>query len=363
MRDIMRLNSKRSSAADWLIVAAVLLMKTVLSQPLYEQLFWLTDSYYISKAVVFAAGMSILLAAMLFLTVKTADKLGDEAKVLAVLLVAEPMLISNTVSVFHVLAVLITVTWVTVCIKVKNRIVAAAVSVAASAVISFIMPCSVFSLAVLGIIVLLITTKGDTLSVTATLIGAVLSVISAVINVQLSDNEIRTHFKLHQIFSEYGGAECHPLSFDRWAENTGIIDLSAKFSKVAFASFPVVIFAACIVYGVIRYSGEKKAGKSEKFKKGVTAALIVLPYVLSAVGSTLCTGIGALSAFNFAPLAIILAFASAGNKYVVDALKRVSVFAKAHPVVSIVAIVWIASYTMAFTSGRHIFTHATQFFM
>lgn len=358
----MRLNSKRSSAADWLIVAAVLLMKTVLSQPLYEQLFWLTDSFYISKAVTFAAGVSILLAAMIFLTVKTADKLGDEAKVLAVLLVAEPMLISNTVSVFHVLAVLITVAWVTVCIKVKNRIVAAAVSVAASAAISFIMPCSVFSLVALGIIVLLITTKGDTLSVTATLIGAVLSVIAAVINVQLSDNEIRTHFKLHRLFSEYGGTECHPLSFDRWAENTGIIDLSAKFSKVAFASFPVVIFAACIVYGVIRYSGEK-AGKSENFKKGVTAALIVLPYVLSAVGSTLCTGIGALSAFNFAPLAIILAFASAGNKYVVDALKRVSVFAKAHPVVSIVAIVWIASYTMAFTSGRHIFTHATQFFM
>ncbi len=359
----MRLNSKRSSAADWLIVAAVLLMKTVLSQPLYEQIFWLTDSYYISKTVVFAAGAAILLALMLSLLIKNSLKLGDEAKVLAVLLVAEPMLISSTVSVFHVLAVLITVTWVTVCIKVQNRIVAAAVSVAASAAISFIMPCSVFSLAALGIIVLLITTKGDTLSVTATLIGAVVSVIAAVINVQLSDNEIRTHFKLHQLFGEYGGSECHPLSFDRWTAEVELSALLEQFGKVAFASFPVVVFAACIVYGIIRYSGEKKADKAEKFKKGVTAALIVLPYVLSAVGSTLCTGIGALSAFNFAPLAIILAFASAGNKYVVDALKRVSVFAKAHPVVSVVAIVWIASYTMAFTSGRHIFTHATQFFM
>ena len=52
----MKLNSKRSSVAEWLIIAAVLLMKTMLAQPLYEQIFWLTDSYYISKAVVMAAG-------------------------------------------------------------------------------------------------------------------------------------------------------------------------------------------------------------------------------------------------------------------------------------------------------------------
>ena len=359
----MKLNSKRSSVAEWLIIAAVLLMKTMLAQPLYEQIFWLTDSYYISKAVVMAAGAAILLALMLSLLIKNSLKFGDESKVLAVLLVAEPMIISNTVSVFHVLAVLVTVIWVTVCIKVPNRIVVAAVSVVSAALISYIMPCSVFSLAALGIIVLIITTKGDTLSVTATLIGSVISVIATIINVQLSESELRDHFGLYQAFNEYGGSECHPLSFGRWGGEQSFSTLLEQFGKVAFASFPIIVFAACIVYGVIRYSGEKKAGKAEKFKKGITAALIVLPYVLSAVGSTLCTGIGALSALNFAPLAIILAFVSAGNKYVVDALKRVSVFAKAHPVVSVVAIVWIASYTMAFTSGRQIFVYATQYFI
>lgn len=363
MRDIMKLNSKRSSVAEWLIIAAVLFMKTVLSQPLYEQIFWLTESYYISKAVVFAAGAAILLALMLSLLIKNSLELGDEAKVLAVLLVAEPMLISGTVSVFHVLAVLITVIWVAVCIKIQNRIIAAAVSVVSAAAISFIMPCSVLSLVALGIVVLLITTKGDTLSVAATLIGSVLSVIATVINVQISDNDVRIHYKLYQTFNEYGGSECHPLSFERWKAEIELSTLLEQFGKVAFASFPVIVFAACVVYGVIHYSGEKKADKAEKFKKGVTAALIVLPYVLSAIGSTVCTGIGALTAFNFAPLAVILAFASAGNKYVKDALNKVSVFAKAHPVASVVAIVWIASYTMAFTSGRHIFTYATQFFM
>lgn len=359
----MKLNSKRSSVVEWLIIAAVLLMKTVLAQPLYEQLFWLTDSYYISKAVVMAAGSAIVLAVMLSFIIKNALKLGDATKVLAVLLVAEPMLISTTVSVFHVLAVLVTVIWVAVCIKIPNRIIAATVSVASAAVISFIMPCSVFSLVVLGIIVLIITTKSDTLSVTATLIGSVVSVIAAVVNVQLSDTEIRTYFKLYQAFNEFGGNECHPLSFDRWKAEFELSTMLEQFGRVAFASFPVIVFAACVVYGVIRYNGEKKADKAEKFKKGITAALIIVPYVLSAIGSTLCTGIGALGAFNFAPLAVVLAFASAGNKYVVDALEKVNNFAKAHPVVSVIAIVWIASYTMAFTSGRHIFAYSTQFFM
>lgn len=363
MRDIMRLNFKRSSVAEWLVVAAVLLIKTVLAQPLYEQIFWLTGSYYISQAVVLSAGAAIVLAVMLSLTVKAASNLSDEAKVIAVLLVAEPMLISTSVSLFHVISVLITVIWVMVCIKIQNRIVAAAVSVASAAAISFIMPCSVFSLVALGIIVLLITTKGDTLSVTATLIGAVVSVIATVINVQLSDIEIRIHFGLYQTFNKFGENECHPLIFDRWEAKFELSTLLEQFGKVAFASLPVIVFAACIVYGVIRYSGEKKADKAENFKKGITAALIIAPYVLSAIGATLCTGVGALTAFNFAPLAVILAFASTGNKYVIDALKKVSGFAKAHPVVSVIAIVWIASYTMAFTSGRHIFSYATQFFI
>lgn len=365
MRDIMKLNSKRSAVAEWLVVAAVLFMKTVLTQPLYDQLFWLSGSYYISKNVLLAAGAAIALAVAVSLMLKSAGKTGDWAKILVVLIVAEPMLISNSVSVFNVIAVLVTVIWVTVCIRVKNRIVAAAVSVAATAVIAFVMPCSVFSLAALGILVLVITTKGDTLSVVATLIGSVVSVIAAVINVQLSDTEIRAHYKLYQTFETLGGSECHPLVFDRWTADIGLSTLLEQFTKVAFASLPVIIFAACTVYGVIIFKDEeakKSSAKAEKFKKAVTVALIVAPYVLSAIGSTLCTGVGALAAFNFAPLTVILALASAGNKYVIEALSKVSGFAKAHPVISVVAVVWLASYTMAFTSGKNMFIYATQFF-
>lgn len=365
MRDIMKLNSKRSAAVEWLITAAVLFMKTVLTQPFYDQLFWLSGSYYISKTVVLAAGAAIVLVLAVSFMLKSAGKLGEWAKILAVLIVAEPMLISNSVSVFHVLAVLTAVIWVTVCITVSNRIIAAAVSVASAAIISFVMPCSVFSLVALGILVLIITTKGDTLSVIATLIGSAVSVVATVINVQLSDAEIRAHYKLYQMFETYGGNECHPLVFDRWAADIKLSTLLEQFTKVAFASFPVIIFAACIVYGVIIFKDEgvkKSSEKAEKFKKIVTVAFIVVPYVLSAIGSTLCTGVGALVAFNFAPLAVILALASVGNKYVLEALSKVSDFAKAHPVMSVVAIVWLASYTMAFASGKHMFTYATQFF-
>lgn len=361
----MKLNSKRYDMVEWLVITAVLFIKTVLTQPLYEQLFWLSGSYYISKSVALAAVAAAVLAVAFSLMIKGAGKLGDWSKIFAVLFVAEPMLISNSVSLLHVVAVLITVIWVAVCIKVSNRIIAAAVSVVSAAVISFVMPCSVFSLVALGILVLIITTKGDTLSVIATFIGSVVSVIAAVVCVQLSDAELRAYFKINQFFAEYGGAENHPLAFDRWQSDFNLMYLLESFGKVAFVSLPVVIFAVFIVYSVIRYNGgeNKKDKKSELFKKGITVALVVAPYVLSAIGSTLCTGIGALVAFNFAPLAVILALASAGNRYVIDALEKVGVSAKAHPVVSVIAVVWLASYTMAFSAGGKIFTFATQFFM
>lgn len=366
MRDIMKLNSKRSAVAEWLVITAVLFMKTVLTQPFYEQLFWLSGSYYISKSVALAAVAAGVFAVAFSLMLKVAGNLGEWSKVLVVLLVAEPMFVSNAVSVFHVLAVLITVIWVLVCIRFENRIIAAAVSVASAAAISFIMPCSVFSLVVLGILVLVITTKSDTLSVAATLIGTAASVAATVICVQLSDIELRIHFKINGIFGEYGGTECHPLTFDRWKGDFGLASLLDSFGRVTFASLPIVIFAVFVVYAVIRNNGggEKKSGKkAEAFKKGITAALIVAPYVLSAIGSTLCAGIGSLSAFNFAPLAVILALASAGNRYIIDALNKVSSFAKAHPVMSAVAVIWVASYTMAFSGNGKIFTYATQFFM
>lgn len=367
MRDIMKLNLKHSAVAEWLIIAAVLFAKTALTQPLYEQLFWLSGSYYISKATLMAAIAAAILAVVFTFMLKSTGKLGDWTKIITVLIVAEPMLISNSVSLFNVLSVLLAVIWVTVCIKVENRIVAAAVSVVATAAMSFLMPCSVFSLIPLGILVLLITTKSDTFSVVFSAVGSIVSVIAAVVNVQLSDEQVRAHLGLYQVFGEYGGNECHPLSLVRLTENTGIIDLSTQFSRVLFASYPVVIFAACIVYGIIRYDGAeeiKKAGrKAPVYKKIITVALIIVPYVLSAIGSTLCSGIGALAAFNFAPLAIILALASAGNKAVISSLEKVSGFAKAHPVVSVISIVWIASYTMAFASSAEIFSFATQFFM
>lgn len=366
MRDIMKLNSKRAAAAEWLVITAVLIVKTVLTQPFYEQIFWLSGTYYISKSVVLAAVEAVVFAVVFSLMLKDAAKLGEWAKVPVVLLVAEPLFVSSSVSVFNVLAVLITVIWVAVCIRFENRIIAAAVSVVSAAAISFVMPCSVFSLVVLGILVLVITAKSDTLSVTATLIGTAASVAAAVICVQLSDAELRNYFKINEVFGEYGGTECHPLTFDSWKGDFGLAYLFESFGRVAFASLPIVAFAAFVVYAVIRYNGgdEKKSSKkADAFKKGITVALVIVPYVFLAIGATLCTGVGALAAFNFAPLAVILALASAGNRYVIDALGRVSSFAKEHPVVSVVAIVWVASYTMAFSGNGKIFTYATQFFM
>lgn len=358
----MKLNSKRSAVAEWLVIAAVLFMKTALTQPLYEQLLWLSGSYYISKAVLAAAVAAAVVAVALTLMLKNADSFGSWAKVLIILIVAEPMLLSGTVSLFHAVAVLITVIWVAVCLKVENRIIAAAVSVVATAAMSFIMPCSVFSLIPLGILVLLITTKNDTLSVIFTLIGSAASVAASVIGVQFSEAELRTHFGLNGIFEQYGGNESHPLSF----EGLNAVMNFEQASKAAFASLPVVIFAACIVYGLIRYSDAqemKKTGrKPAAIKKIIPVALIVLPYVISAFGSIICNGNGALTVFNFAPLVIILALAKAGNRAVIDSLEKVSAFAKAHPVISVIAIVWVASYTMAFADNGKIFTYATQFF-
>ena len=68
----MKLNSKRSAVAEWLVIAAVLFMKTALTQPLYEQLLWLSGSYYISKAVLAAAVAAAVVAVALTLMLKNA---------------------------------------------------------------------------------------------------------------------------------------------------------------------------------------------------------------------------------------------------------------------------------------------------
>lgn len=362
----MSIKTNGSKKIEWLAITAVMLVKSLLTLPFYNKLFGFSDSELITQTdILVAAGTLILAALFSFLLVKAENGVGEGARVLMILAAAEPLFISTLSSVFHVLTAVITVVWVFVCLNIKNRIVAATVSVAAAAIISFVMPCSVFTLVLLGIIVLLISTPNDVVSRIIAVIGAAVSVVATVINVQLSDNELRMHFKLNKMFGTYGGTECHEMSFVKLERMSSFESLFELFNKVAFASLPVIAFVAYVAVTVLKHKEEsskkKTSGKTVTFEKALIVGVMIIPYAFSAFATAICLGTGSATGFNFVPLVIILALAVKGNKYVLDALDRVYAFAKAHPVAAILAVVWIASYSMAFVESNRIFGFAMQF--
>ena len=353
----MKTNLKQSTRIELIVMAAVLFFKSLLVQPFYKKLFGFAESAdFIKSEILLAAGAVVLSVLVSFMLVKTASDKGEGAKVLMILALAEPMLISTLSSVFHVLA---TVVAVTVCIKTENRILPAILTVAASALISFIMPCSVFSFVLLVILVLIITTPKDTVSTVISLAGAALSVAATVVCVQLSDAELRVYFKLYNIFDEFGGSECHALSFDRLKYVT-FDNVASSLKSAVFTSIPVIAFMIYIAVKVILFKGKKN---ESVLAKVLTVAAVFVPYAAAVFSSTICTGNGWLTGLNFVPLAIVIAFAAKGNRYVLSALDDADGFVKAHPVVSAIAIIWLASYTAAFASDGKVYSLVTQFAM
>lgn len=360
MRDIMKTNLKQSTRIELIVMAAVLFLKSLLVQPFYKKLFGFAESVDFTRAeIMAAAGAAVLSVLVSFMLVKAASCIGGNAQVLMILAVAEPLLIATLGSALHVAAAVIAIICVTVCIIAKNRIIPAVLTVAASAVISFIMPCSVFSFVLLIILVLLITAPEDAVSRLVSLAGAALSVAATVICVQLSDVELRVYFKLYGMFDEFGGKECHTLSFGR-LEYLTPESFIVSLKSAALASLPVIAFMIYLIVKVIRGKAEKKNGV---FTKIFTVAAIMLPYAAATFAGAICTGNGWLTGFNLVPLMLVIAFAAKGNKYVLGALEDVCGFAKAHPIVSAVAIIWLASYSAAFAEDNKVYLLVTQFAM
>lgn len=358
MRDIMKINLKQSTKIELIVMATVLFFKSLLVQPLYKKLFGFADTVAFGvNEILLAAGAIVLSVMVPLLLVKNAPKIGDGAKVLMILAVAEPMLITTLDSVFHALATVIAIICVAVCIEIENRILPVILTVATSAIIAFIMPCSVFSLVLLVVLVLLITTPKDIASRIISLAGAAVSVAATILCVQLSDAELRIYFKLNETFARFGGNECHDLSF----EKLSIFSLSGFFNGlkgVVVASLPVIAVMIYIAVKVIGFKGEKS-----KLAKITAVSAIVLPYAAMIFASIICTGKGYMTGFNIIPLMVVVALASKGNKPVLKALGGICDFAKAHPIAAVIVIVWLASYSTAFASENKVFSLVTQFAM
>ena len=356
----MKTKIKQPTKIELIVMAAVLFFKSLLTQPFYTKLFGFAESVdFIKDEILVAAGAILLSVAFSFMLIKTVSGIGENAKMLMVLAVAEPFVIATLASTFHVLAVIVAVVCVAVCINIKNRILSAIITVAASALISFVMPCSVFSLVLLVVLVLLITSDDDTVSVVVSLVGAAISVAASFICIQLSDDELRVHFRLYEAFGEFGGSECHDFGFDKLA-NLTFNGFYSGLRGALVASLPIVAVTVYVAVKAIRTKAEKKNGI---FAKVFVVAAIFISYASAVFASTVCPGNGWITGFNFVPLMLVLAFAAKGNGYVLGALENIYNFAKSHPIVSVVSIIWLASYSAAFAVDDKVYSLVTQFAM
>ena len=356
----MKTNSKQPTRIELIVMAAILFLKSLLTQPFYKKLFGFADTVdFVAGEILTAAGAIVLSVIVSVFLVKTASKIGENAKVLMILAVAEPMLISTLGSAFHALAAVIAVICAIVCIRTENRILPAILTVAASAAISFIMPCSVFSFVLLVIIVLLITTPKDTASKIISLAGAALSVAATNVCVQLSDVQLRVHFKLYDAFDKFGGHESHTLNFDK-LETFRADSFFSSIKGIVVASLPIIAF---VIFIIVKTVGFKEKKEKAVLSKILTVSAFVIPFAAAIFAATICTGKGYMTGFCFIPLVITVAFASKGNKYVLKALEDIAGFAKAHPIAAVIAIIWLASYTAAFAVDDKVFSLVTQFAM
>lgn len=356
MRDNMKENSIVSKKNEWIISAAVLFIKALFVLPLLENIYSviignmrITDILGGAVVAVCILIFSVLYSLML---TKTAGKTGEIPVLFIVFAVADPFLTVTVRNPFHALALIITLAWIIVSIKVKNRIAVTVVSVISAAVISFIMPCAALTFVVAGILVAVISDSGKMLPKSVT--GAA-SVASAVIFAALSSGKLRLEPEFMKIISRFGGNESHALSADRLEYAFSVRDIFAQFSLAFIACLPFVVFA---VYVAVKVATDKESTVAAKI---MTMAAIILPFAGSFVACTLCYGTGGLTSFMFAPLTVIFALVVNGNKAVVKAAGEVCDFAKKHPAVALAAIVWIGCHTMSFVSPNKVFGFAAYF--
>ena len=359
MRDIMKINSKCPIRAEQIAVAALLFMKTVITLPFYEKLFGVGEyaAFSFGATELLSAIGALILSVLFSVTVvKVSDKLGS--KMLLILLAADPIFITTVSSVFHVLAAIITVAWMAVCFTVSKKSVVSAVSVVSAALVSFLMPCAIFSYVFLGIAVTLITLWDE--KVTA-VIGASVSAAVSVAIVSLIDDSARISMKIAGLFSVFGGNECHAISFATVNDGMFMNRMLSKLSDAVVASLPVIAIVIFVIVSVIKYKADYSEKKTSGKEKGFIVALLVIPYVLSVAATVICVGNGGITGFNLIPLAVLLALGFKGNKVVVAAINSLGEFVKKHPAFAVISLVWFVSFTMDFVSVSKIFSFATQF--
>ncbi|MBO5858418.1 MAG: hypothetical protein J6R20_01410 [Clostridia bacterium] len=364
----MKMKSENTAKSGIIFITLLMAIKTVFTQPIYNKLPFLNGQTGLSTFEVLAAVGALILSVMVSVfLIKAAKSIGENATPLVLLAVAEPILITTVSSFFHALAAVITVIWVAFCLGSKNKIASAVVSVVCAAVISFVMPNAIFSYVILGVIVSLISTWGD--SKLFGIISAAASAAVSVILVSVIDIETRMNMKISGLFYNFGGNECAPVSFANLTYSQKLSDILSRFSDAVGASLPVIAAVVFVAVTLFAYKADYTDGKktSDELKKEKVTAVILMtvPYAFSFFASIVCTGISGIMGFNFVPVIIILALALKGNKAVAYAIEKLGEFAKTHPVLSVVALVWLASGTVGFVyaSETRLFDYTTQFVM
>lgn len=363
----MKIKSKGSNKTEFIIMVALMFAKALFALPIYEDIAAKIAGNSSNEALLttLAVAAAILIFSVLYsmLLMKLAGDIGDGGQVLLVLAVAEPLLIVNMQSIFQVLAAILTVIWIAVTVKDKTRIIAAVVSVAASAIIAFIMPCGVFSFVLLGIIVLASTASGSTVARIISYAGAVISAAAAYFAAKLSSGDLRFEPEFIKLFNRFGGTENHALSLGRIELGYSASMLVQYLVQTLIASLPLVAIMIYIIVKTVTFKPDyaeknEKHGSLEKIK---TVAVIVLPYAFMAFASVICSGKGGSSALNFVPLMTVAVLAATGNRYVKKALDDAFAFAKAYPVVAFIVIVWLASFMFAISTPNTIFRSISTF--
>ncbi len=362
----MKAKSENTAKSAMIFVSLLMIIKTLFTQPIYNKLPFLgySGAYSVSE-ILSAVGALILSVLFSVILVKAVNDIGENATPVMLLAVAEPLFITTVSSLFHAAAAMITVAWIAFCLTSKNKVASAAVSVVAAAIISFIMPNAIFSYVLLGVIVMLVSVWSD-----SKVIGIVSAAVSAAASVALTvliDVEARMNMKISGVFYSFGGNECNPLSFENLFYNQKLGTLFSRLGEATVASLPVIAAVIFVAVETFRYKPDytdnKKTSDTLKTEKILTVVSIAVPYAVAVVASLVCTGVSGIMGFNVVPVVIILAFAFKGNKAVAYSLDKLGAFAKAHPVVAVVALVWLAANTTEFAMETKLFDYTTQFVM
>lgn len=359
----MKIKSENTAKRELIVISLLLILKTVFTQPLYSNLLGIGSGGLGAPEITSAVGALVLSAIFSIVLIKAAKKVGESVTPLILLAIAEPLLVTTVSSLLHAFAAIITVIWVTVCLTSKNKIVSAAVSVASAALISFIMPSAIFSFVVLGIIVLLISQWNESKGVG--IISAAASAAVSAVLVAVIDMEARMDMKLSGIFYNFGGSECNPISVLELSRAQDVKDVFSYLGDAILASVPVIAAVIFVAVAVLGYTpddtNKKKSSGTQKTEKVLAVIAIAVPYLFGVAASIICVGISGVMGFNAVPVVVILALAVKGNKAVLYALDKLNDFVKAHPILTVISLVWMAVNTTAFVFDTGIFVYTTQF--